>query len=115
MIKTYDNNDDVIMQDNNDLDGSLDDYHQLSVYRQRLIKAQIQDIEVNNYYNIDDNNRDGNGNGDKDADDSDKINGIHLDNNYHISDACILNENNDLNNYNEDNNLLLYKIEQVLY
>lgn len=99
---TYDDNDG--MMDKGDLDGKLDDYHQLSIYRQRLIKAQIQDIEVN--YN-DDKDRDG----DKDADDKDIINRICLDDH---SNTGILNENNDYN-YNVDNNLLLYKIEQVHY
>lgn len=106
---TYD--DDDVMLDKDDLVGNLDDYHQLSIYRQRLIKAQIQDIEVNYNDYIDDNDRDG----DKDADDKDITNRICLDNYDHLSSTGILNENNDLNNYNVDNNLLLYKIEQVHY
>ncbi len=106
---TYD--DDDVMLDKDDLVGNLDDYHQLSIYRQRLIKAQIQDIEVNYNDYIDDNDRDG----DKDADDKDITNRICLDNHDHLSSTGILNENNDLNNYNVDNNLFLYKIEQVHY
>ena len=108
---TYDddNDDNDVMLDKDDLDGNLDDYHQLSIYRQRLIKAQIQDIEVNYNDYIDDNDRDG----DNDADDKDITNRICLDNHDHLVNAGILNENIDLNNYNVDNNLLLYKIEQV--
>ena len=109
---TYDDendDDNDVMLDKDDLDGNLDDYHQLSIYRQRLIKAQIQDIEVNYNDYIDDNDRDG----DNDADDKDITNRFCLDNHDHLSNAGILNENNDLNNYNVDNNLLLYKIEQV--
>ena len=115
---TYDDDDDNIMLDKVDLDGYVDDYQQLSIYRQRLIKAQIQDIEVNNYYNInaniDDNerdrNRDGDGKEDKNDDaneDTDEDDNIVLNNGISL-DTILLNENN-------GTNLLLKKIEQVEY
>lgn len=117
---TYDGDDDIgdVMLDKDVLNDYVDDYQQLSIYRQRLIKAQIQDIEVNNCnndYNVDDNDRDRDRdiNGDKDmhVDDIVYNNGINLDNDDHTSDTGILmNENNDFTN-----NLLLYKIEQVIY
>lgn len=117
---TYDGDDDIgdVMLDKGVLNDYVDDYQQLSIYRQRLIKAQIQDIEVNNCnndYNVDDNDRDRDrdSNGDKDMHVDDVVynNRINLDNDDHTSDTGILmNENNDFTN-----NLLLYKIEQVKY
>ena len=97
--------DDDVLNDLGLVNSNLeDDFQQLSVYRQKLIKAQIQDIEVNSYINDKYNNDDIEDNyhvADDHFDDNDNF--ISNPSNFLINDL----ESNDLNNY------MLQTIEQV--